>query len=183
MNLATGAFLSGTAAAVLGALVTAIGMIQGYATGSSRSDKAMAMLAVLAAVAAALSWFLADRLLAPRRLSPSARRRLVVALSRTPSSIEFDFVSANKETTDLAETLLGVLRDAGWAVHNHGGGPTVGRMPEGVAVVVPVGFPVPESATVLCRELMLAGLAPTLTATRQPEFANKVRLRVFPKPS
>ena len=69
-------------------------------------------------------------------------------------------MSANKETTDLAETLLGVLRDAGWAVHNHGGGPTVGRMPEGVAVVVPVGFPVPESATVLCRELMLAGLAP-----------------------
>ena len=181
MNLATGAFLAGTAAAVLGALVTAIGVVQGYATGSSRPDKAMAMLAVLAAVAAALSWFLADRLLAPRRLSPSARRRLVVALSRTPSSIEFDFVSANKETTDLAETLLGVLRDAGWAVHNHG--PTVGRMPKGVAVVVPVGFPVPESATVLCRELMIVGLAPTLTATRQPEFANKVRLRVFPKPS
>ena len=92
-------------------------------------------------------------------------------------------MSANKETTDLADTLLGVLRDAGWAVNNHGGGPMVGRMPEGLAVVVPVGFPVPESAAVLCRELTGVGLPPTLTATRLPEFANKVRLRVFPKPS
>ena len=183
MKLATGAFVAGTAAAILGAVVTLIGLLQGYGAGSPRSDMAMAILAVLAAVAAALSWFLGDRLLAPRRLSPSARRRLVAALSRSPSSVEFDFVPANKETTDLADTLLGVLRDAGWAVNNHGGGPMVGRMPEGLAVVVPAGFPVPESAAVLCRELTRVGLTPTLTATRLPESANKVRLRVFPKPS
>ena len=59
MKLATGAFVAGTAVAViLGAVVTAIGLLQGYAAGSPRSDKAMAILAVLAAVAAALSWFL-----------------------------------------------------------------------------------------------------------------------------
>jgi hypothetical protein len=183
MNLATGAFVAGTAAAVLGALVAAMPVVQAYATGSPRLDKVMATLAILAAVAAALSWFLADRLLAPRRLSPSARRRLVAALSRNPSSIDFDFVSANRETTDLALALLGVLRDAGWVVDNHGGRPPVGRMPEGLAVVVPVGFPVPESAAVLCRALTAAGLVTTLTATRQREFANSVRLRIFPKPS
>ena len=142
MNL-HGAFVAGTAAVILGAGVTSIGLLQGYSAGSPRSDKAMAILALLAAVAAALSWFLGDRLLAPRRLSPSARRRLVAALSRSPSSVEFDFVSANKETTDLADTLLGGAR-CRLAVNNHGGGPMVGRMPEGLAVVVPAGFPVPS---------------------------------------
>ena len=59
----------------------------------------------------------------------------------------------------------------------------VGRVPEGLAVVVAPGFPVPESATVLCRELMAVGLQTALTVTRHPEFAKRVRLRVFPKPS
>ena len=181
MNLATGAFVAGTAAAVLGAIVSAIPVVQAYATGSPRLDKVMATLAILAAGAAALSWFLADRLLAPRRLSPSARRRLVAALSRNPSSIDFDFVSANRETTNLALALLGALRDAGWAVDNHGGGPMVGRVPEGLAVVVAPGFPVPESATVLCRELMAVGLQTALTVTRHPEFAKKSAATCIPE--
>jgi hypothetical protein len=121
----------------------------------------------------------------PRSVDSIARTAIIDMLkSTTPDGpVDIEFISGStNEPRDLAATIANILKEAGWPVGEFDGGPAVGSVLVGLAVLTSRTSEPPEERALVLQAALIAGGFTTRLAQNPNVKAGQVKLRVGLKP-